>query len=106
MEVREMNIFQTLCFIYLCKYGNTPSILNHIHTLNPIKKYTTTSKNALLKPVCQKNFAKFELSYPGPHLWNKFITRNNDLLKSVTINIFQIQFKMIIFVSTNLLGKF
>ena len=26
MAVYEMNIFQTLCFMYLCKSGNTPSI--------------------------------------------------------------------------------
>ena len=38
MTVYEMNIFQTLCFMYLCKNGNTPSILKHIYTLKPINK--------------------------------------------------------------------
>ena len=51
MTVYEMNIFQTLCFMYLCKNGNTPSIFKHIYTLKPINKYTTRSKNILFKPT-------------------------------------------------------
>ena len=87
MTVYGMNIFQTLCFMYLCKNGNTPSIFKHIYMLKPINKYTTRSKNILLKPLCKKNFAKSKLSYRGPHLLNKFIARNNDLLEAVTIRI-------------------
>ena len=63
MTVYEMNISQTLCFMYLCKNENTPSIFKHIYTLKPINKYTTRSKNILFKPLCKKNFAKFKLSY-------------------------------------------
>ena len=33
MTVYEMNTFQTLGFMYLCRYGSTPSILKHIYTL-------------------------------------------------------------------------
>ena len=36
MTVYEMNIFQTLCFMYLCKNGNTPSIFKHIYTLKQL----------------------------------------------------------------------
>ena len=106
MTVYEMNIFQTLCFMYLCKNGNTPSIFKHIYTLKPINKYTTRSKNILFKTLCKKNFAKFKLSYRGPHLWNKFIAPNNDLLEAVTIHIFKIRLKKIIFASTNILEDF
>ena len=106
MTVYEMNIFQILCFMYLCKNGNTPSIFKHIYTLKPINKYTTRSKNILFKPLCKKNFAKFKLSYRGPHLWNKFIAPNNDLLEAVTIHIFKIRLKKIIFASTNILEDF
>ena len=76
MTVYEMNIFPTLCFMYLCKNGNSPSTFKHIYTLNPVKKYTTRSKNILFKPLCKKSFAKFKLSYRRPHLWNKFIAPN------------------------------
>ena len=72
--------------------------------LKPVCKYTTRSKNILLKPLCKKNFAKFKLSYRRPHLWNKFIGRNNDLLEAVTIDIFKMQLKKIIFASTNILN--
>ena len=72
MTVYEMNIFQTLCFTYLCKNGNTPSIFNYICTLKPINKYTTRSKSELFKPLCKNNFTKFKLSYRGSHLWNSF----------------------------------
>ena len=34
MTMYEMNTFQTLCFMYICKNGNTPSIFKHIYTLN------------------------------------------------------------------------
>ena len=104
MTVHEMNIFQTLCFMNLCKNGNAPSIFKHM--LKPIHKYTASSKNIMFKPLCKKNFAKFKLSYRGPHLWNKFIAPNNDLLEAVTIHIFKIRLKNIIFVSTNILEDF
>ena len=106
MTVYEMNIFRTICFMYLCKNGNTPSILKHIYKLKPINKYTTRSKNILFKPLCQKNYGKSELSYRGPQLWNKFIVPNNDLLEAVTIHIFKIRLKKIIFASTNILEDF
>ena len=85
MTVYEMNIFQTLCFMYHCKIENTPSIFKHIYTLKPINKYTTRSKNILFKPLYKKNFVKCKLSYHGPQLWNKFIAPNNDLLEALTI---------------------
>ena len=59
MAVYKINIFLTLCFMYLCKNGNTPSIFKHIYTLKPINK----SKNILFKSLCKKNFAKFKLSF-------------------------------------------
>ena len=77
----------------------------HRHMLNQIK-YTTTSKNVLFKPLCKKNFANFKLRYREPHLWNKFIVPNNNLLESVTINISKIQLKKTNFVSTNKLKDF
>ena len=92
--------------MYPCKNGNTPSIFKHIYTPKPIKKYTARSKNMLLKPFCKKNFAKFKLSYPGPLLWNKFIAPKNDLLEAVTVHIFKIRLKKIIFASTNMLEDF
>ena len=67
IAVREMNMLQTLCFNYLCKNGNTPSIFKHIYTLKLINKYTTRSKNIFFKPLRKKNFAKFKLSYRKPH---------------------------------------
>ena len=63
MTVYAMNLLQTLCFMYLCKNENRPSIFKHIYWLKPISKYTTRSKNILFKPLCKKNFAKFKLSY-------------------------------------------
>ena len=79
--------------MYLCKNGNTPSIFKQIYTLKPINKYTTRSKNVLLKPLSKKNFAKFKLSYRRSHLWNKFIIPNNDLLEAVKIHISKIRLK-------------
>ena len=74
-----------LCFMYLCKNGNTPSIFKHIYTLKPINKYTARSKNILFKSLCKKPFAKFKLSYRGSLLWNEFFAPNNDLLEAVTM---------------------
>ena len=74
-----------LCFMYLCKNGNTPSIFKHIYTLKPINKCTARSKNILFKSLCKKPFAKFKLSYRGSLLWNEFFAPNNDLLEAVTM---------------------
>ena len=106
MTVYEMNIFQTLCFMYFCKNGNTPSIFKDMHTLRPINKYTSRSKNVLFNPLCKKNFAKLELSYRGRHLWNKFIAQNNDLLETATIDILKRRLKKVIFASANILEDF
>ena len=106
MTVDQINIFQTLCFMYLCKNRNTSSIFKRIYTPKPINKYMPRSKNILFKPFCKKNFAKFKLSYRRPHLWNKFIAPNNDLLEAVKIHIFKIRLKKIIFASTTILEDF
>ena len=92
--------------MHLCKNGNTPSIFKHIFSLKSISKYTTRSKYILFKPLCKKNFANFKFTYRGPHLQNKFIASNNDLLEAVTIDIFKIRIKKIIFTSTNILKDF
>ena len=92
--------------MHLFKNGNTPSIFKHFYTLKPINKYTTRSKNILFKLLCKKSFAKFKLSYREPHLWNKFIAPNNDLLEAVTIHTFKIRLKKIIFASANILEDF
>ena len=62
MTVYEMNIYQTLCFMHLCKYGNSPSIFRHIYALKAMNKYTIRSKNVLFKPSCKKNFSKFNVA--------------------------------------------
>ena len=103
MTVYEMNIFQTLGFMYLCKKGKTPLIFKHIYTPKPINKQISRSKNVLFKPLYKKKFAKFKLSYRRPHLQNKFIALSNDLLQAVTIHIFKIKLEKIIFESTNIL---
>ena len=91
--------------MYLCKNGNTPSIFKYIYTLKPINKYTTGSKIYCSNHYGRKT-AKFKFSYRGPHLWNKFIAPNNDLLEAVTIHRFKIRLKKIIFASTNVLEDF
>ena len=59
MTVYEMNILQTLSFMYLWKNGNESA-----------KKYAARSKNVLFKRSCKKNFT---LGYCETYLWNKFI---------------------------------
>ena len=103
MTVYEMNIFHTLCFMYLCKKGKTPLIFKHIYIPKPINKYIARSKNVLFKPFYKKKFAKFKLSYRRPRLQNTFIALSNDLLQAVTIHIFKIKLEKIIFESTNIL---
>ena len=103
MTMYEMNILQTLWFMYLFKSGNTSSIFKHIYTLKPINKHTRIYKNVLLKSLCKKNFAKCKFNCRGPHLLNEFITSNIDRSKAVIINIFKIRLKNIIFASNNTL---
>ena len=102
----EINISQRLCFTYLCKNGSTMSIFKYIYTLKSFNEYTIKSKNVLFKPLYKKNCAKFKLSYCRSHSWNKSIAPNNDLLETLTINIFKTQLQNVIFVSTNILKDF
>ena len=61
-----------------------------------------------LKTHCSNHYVRktLQLSYRGLHLRNKFIAPNNDLLEAVTIHIFKIRLKKIIFASTNILEDF
>ena len=58
--------------------------------LKPFNKYTARSENVLFKTLCKENFAKVKLNYCRPHLHNKFIAQNNDLLEAVAIDIFKL----------------
>ena len=44
MTVYEMNIFQTLCFMYLCKNGNTPKAV--AQTCSVKKVFLEISQNS------------------------------------------------------------
>ena len=74
---------------------------NTFITLKPINIYAARSKNVLFKPLCKKNFSKFKLLRTTLHGIN--LLPNNDLLEAVTINMFKIRLKEIIFASINIL---
>ena len=68
LTVYEMNIYCRHSALCIFVKIETPLIFKHIYTVKPINKYKTRSKNVSFKPLCKKHFAKFKLSYRGPHL--------------------------------------
>ena len=83
LNIFQLNLFQTLCFMFKTKHNDTPEIFANI--LNVIQnKYTTRSSGRYYPPFKRTTSSQFSISYRGPYIWNSI----SKIEKSITDNIY------------------
>ena len=78
-SVHEANIFETICFMFICKISITPSVFSDIYRRKPINKYLLRSIGRLSEPYFREKCSEFIISFCGPHIWNKILARNSSV---------------------------
>jgi hypothetical protein len=95
LNIFEINVYQTLCFMFKCKIKTAPRIFHNLYTLNSPNKYAMRSNDNLKEPNCKSRFAQYSISYRAPRLWNKLILTNLSLENLITFSIFKTKTKKI-----------
>ena len=79
LSLYELNILNTLLFMFKCKLKICPRIFYSLYTLKPQNKYTTRSYGHLFEPLCKTKFEQFRITYRAPHLWNKLLASKREI---------------------------
>ena len=99
LSVYQINLFQTLCFMFKCKLNTIPDIFNDLFRTKRQNKYTMRSHGQLTEPYKKTKLSQFSISYRGPHLWNATIANTKELTEIQTICSFKRKLKSHIFSS-------
>ena len=92
LNVYQLNIYQTLNFMFKTKLDLTPTIL--------INKFTSITK----VPATQLKLSKFSISVRGPTIWNKFLS--NKIKNLTSLPMFQSAIKNKLFSYENEISLF
>ncbi|XP_057290307.1 uncharacterized protein LOC130612998 [Hydractinia symbiolongicarpus] len=92
LNVFQLNIFQTLCFMYKAKNNDTPEVFNNTFHISH-NKYTTRSAGQYYPPFRKTKNSQFSISYRGPHIWNSFNKIKKSIFVSTSENIFRCKLK-------------
>ena len=68
LSIYQLNVYNTLCFMFKCKYNICPDIFNNIYTLKHHNIYALRNNGSLYEPFCRTDFNKFCIESRGPHL--------------------------------------
>ena len=75
LTVYEIYLFQILSLMLKRKDRTTPFVFHNSYTLKPPGKYSLRTDNLLLIPLKRTKFGQFCISFRGPYLWNKILTK-------------------------------
>ena len=76
MNVYQLNLYQTLIFMY--KYNNkmTPKIFNEYFKKVEHKYFTRYAENKFYKPKTITKASNYRISYRGVQLWDNYLDKN------------------------------
>ena len=94
LNVYQLNIFQTLNFMFKTKHQLVPLAFQNIFSTK-INKYTLKSSNLTI-PFKKSKLTQFSISYRGPHLWNTVLRKKTKLKNTINLNIFKRDLKQTI----------
>ena len=95
LNIYQLNIYQTLTFMFKTKHQTSPAIFHKIFK-KAIHKYPTNfATNNLLVPQHKLKSSRFCISTRGPVLWNHFL--NNEIKNTNSLQYFQnyVKFKLL-----------
>ena len=76
-DMKALNIFKILCFMYKCKQNLNPPVFRNIFTHRTKTEYALRNEYSIQEPLCRTNFSQYCISYRGPYLWNKIVISKN-----------------------------
>ncbi|MBY0581189.1 MAG: hypothetical protein K2P53_05870 [Rickettsiales bacterium] len=77
-NIYQLNVFNTLCFMYKCKINSAPVSFHNLYTLKDKNKYNLRNENSIRQPFYQTNFGKSNIAFRGASLWNKIVLKHFD----------------------------
>ena len=81
LNVYQLNIFQTLNFMFKTKHQLVPLAFQNIFSTK-INKYTLKSSNLTIEiPFKKSKLTQFSISYRGTHLWNTVLRNKTKLIQ-------------------------
>ena len=95
LNVYQLNIFQTLNFMFKTKHQLVPLAFQNIFS-KKINKYTLKSSNLTIPLKKKSKLTQFSISYRGPHLWNTVLRNKTKLKNTINPNIFKRDLKQTI----------
>ncbi|XP_065651287.1 uncharacterized protein LOC136079476 [Hydra vulgaris] len=71
--IYQLNVFNTLCFIFKCKINLAPIPFQNLHAIKPKNKYDLRNDNFVYQHYSHTNFGRSLISYRGAYLWNQIL---------------------------------
>ena len=87
LNVYQLNIYQTISFMYKVKNCKLPRVFNSKFQAISHKYPTSYSQMNFEIPKRVKHFYEYAISYRGPYLWNYYL--DNKMKEEVNISLFQ-----------------
>ena len=85
LNVYQINFYQHLAFMYQLNKNETPLTFNEL-IKKPFHKYPTKFlENCFSLKAISLKFTKYCISFRGPNIWNKFLTKEEKELQSFSI---------------------
>ena len=88
LSIYQINLFQTLCFMFKCNLNITPEVFSDLFRVKQVDKYTMRSQGQLIEPFKRTKISQFSITYRGPHLWSKVIA-NSKMSELTTLSSFK-----------------
>ena len=87
MNIYEVNIFQTLSFMFKCKNKDVPAIFERIYNIK-INSYNIRSFDKLVEPFYRLKVCDYSISVREPKLWNKLIVSKIININTLSLIVF------------------
>ena len=88
MNIYEINIFQTLSFMFKCKNKEVPAIFERIYNIKT-NSYNIRSFGKLVEPFYRLKVCDYSISVRGPKLWNKLIVSKIVNINTLSLIVFK-----------------
>ena len=105
LNVYQLNIFQTLIFMFKTKLKLVPNIFQNFFTEKETK-YKLKSSGNYYVPFKKSKLSQFSISFRGPHLRNTFLKNETEIKNTSSLSFFKRKLKSLIMSTENITNYF
>ena len=105
LNIYQLNIYNTLIFMYKSQIGLVPDIFHEICSI-PKNKYILRSSDDFSIPLKKSKLTQFSISYRAPQLWNTLLKDKRELKNSTSLNLFKLKLRPLIMSIDNVTNFF